>query len=115
MKWRAKMSSENKIQNNSKITNRKLVIHLKFKSLLKFKSRSLLKNINNYDESHICKICNKQIQDLGNLDYLNLYGEENDQFITFHFKCAFRRNTGEKFSDIASEFDYIYYNNNHKK
>lgn len=109
------MSKENKIHENQKITDGKLVIHLKFKSLLKSKSKELLKNVKNYDKSLLCKICHKSIQDSSNWDYLHLYTEDNERFITFHFRCAFKRNTGEKFGEIAGEFDYIYYNNNHKK
>ncbi|MFX1280361.1 MAG: hypothetical protein ACFFA3_13195 [Promethearchaeota archaeon] len=70
--------------------------------------------LNNYDKSLICKICHEQIKDSSNWDYLHLYAEDNEHFITFYFRCAFKRHIVEKFGDITGEFDYFYYNNNYR-
>lgn len=88
----------------------------RFLSLLKTTTIKLLSDINNYTSSFECKICHEEIRDHTNIDHLHLYTEDREHFMTFHFRCALKHNTGEKFSDIADNFEYVFYiNDKHNK
>lgn len=87
----------------------------RFLSLLKKTTIELLSDVKNYTSSLECKICHKKIQDHRNIDHFHLYTEDREHYMTFHFKCALKPKTGEKFDEIAGNLDYIFYIDNEKK
>jgi len=86
-------------------------IRAKFKSLLKQETIRLLSNLSNYTKSLVCQICNQKIQNVKFLNHFHLYTEDKEQFITFHFTCAFKPGTADDFIEIAGVFDYVYSRN----
>ncbi len=94
------------ISNSSEKRSFKESIRARFKSLLKQETMRLLSDLKNYKKAQVCQICNQKIQDLTFMNYFNLYTEDREQFITFHFICAFKPGTTDDFNEIAGEFDY---------
>jgi len=92
--------------------NDKSICYERFLSLLKEETKELLSDIKNYTNSFKCSICHKRIEDTSKWDYIQLYTKDQENFIAFHLKCAFKRNKGEEFEEFLDNFDYIYYINN---
>ena len=84
-------------------------IQTRFKSLLKLETIKILSDLNNYQKSHVCQICNQKIKDLKVMNYFQMYTEDGESFITFHFFCAFKPGTTDDFNEIAGDFDYVFY------
>lgn len=97
---------------NSGSIIRLLNIHDKFKALLKKETIDILSDVNNYTDSLECKVCHNKILNTKIPNYFHLYTEDQAHFITFHFICALKPNSVDKFHEVADYFDYTYHINN---
>jgi len=84
-------------------------IQSRFKSLIKLETIRILSDLNNYQKSHVCQICNQKIKDLKVMNYFQMYKEDGEQYITLHFICAFKPGTTDAFHEIAGNVDYTFY------
>ena len=84
--------------------------------LFKNKSLELISDIENYANGSKCAICKGEIVNPSIPDHFNLYHcRDQIKYITFHFKCAFKKNSGDRVNDLLPSYDYIYSNNNDNK
>ena len=95
------------INKTSGLQTYKLAVREEFEPMFKDCIKKLFSNIKNYTNTLECQLCHKEIQDIINSNYFHLHTEDNKNFITFHFLCALKPNSIEKFQDIMGRFDYI--------
>lgn len=109
-----KLYKEKDKSKTSGLQTYKLVVHEEFEPMFKESVKKLFANINNYTNTLECQFCHKEIQDIMNSNYFHLHTEDSRNFITFHFLCALKPKSIEKFQDIMGRFDYISHRNDSK-
>lgn len=75
----------------------------------------IIKNVKNWLEAtlfqnikHECKYCHKEILMPRHPDYFHLWSIDVRYFITFHFRCAFKKGPEDQVNELLNRFNYRY-------